>query len=53
MQGRREPSASPDELLFKALVNNWTRASARVRGRFLDHLHDMGALEAYINGPED
>lgn len=53
MRGHREPSASPDELLFKALVNTWERAGARVRGRFLDHLHSKGALDAYTNGSED
>lgn len=51
--GRREPAATPDEKTFAALVAQWTRASAKTRGRFLDHLHSAGVLDAYANGPED
>lgn len=53
MQGHREPSASPDEHSFAALVKDWTRASKKVRNRFLDHLHSSGALDAYTTGNED
>lgn len=53
MQGRRTAIATPDEKAFAALVSQWTRASAKVRNRFLDHLHSAGALDAYADGTED
>lgn len=53
VSGRREQTATPDEEAFAALVKVWTRAGAKVRGRFLDHLNETGALDTYINGSED
>jgi hypothetical protein len=53
VQGNAKPDVNPDEKAFAALIAQWTRASARMRGRFLDHLEETGALDAYLNGGED
>jgi ParB family chromosome partitioning protein len=53
MRGHREAPVAPDEKAFAGLVTQWTRASAKTRGRFLDYLHSAGALDDYITGSED
>jgi ParB family chromosome partitioning protein len=53
MRGVTAAAATPDEKAFSGLVAQWTRASAKTRGRFLDHLHSTGALDGYLNGTED
>lgn len=53
IDGRRVTAADPDETAFAALVTKWTHAPAKARSRFLDHLHSTGALDAYINGPDE
>jgi ParB family chromosome partitioning protein len=52
MRGLVAAPVSPDEKSFAALVSQWTRASAKARGRFLDHLHSAGALDDYTLGAE-
>ncbi len=53
IEGRRAVAADPDEKAFASLVSDWTRAPAKARSRFLDHLYSTGALNAYINGPDE
>ena len=53
VRGHLPTPVDPDEKAFAALVSQWTRASAKPRGRFLDYLHSAGALDAYATGSED